>query len=81
MFKMSTFSLVFIKTDHGVLSIYPSLVTPSFGLHRPHVSSKIALNLFLILLHFFTPALELNKLFENSSAALGNLPPAVVISQ
>ena len=32
MIEMSTFSLVFIKSDHGVLSIYPSLVTPSFGL-------------------------------------------------
>lgn len=47
MIEMSTFSLVlaFIKSDHGVLSIYPSLVTPSFGLHRPsshHVSSIIA---------------------------------------
>ena len=32
MIEMSNFSLVFIKSDHGVLSIYPSLVTPSFGL-------------------------------------------------
>ena len=47
MIEISTFSLVlvFIKSDHGVLSIYPSLVTPSFGLHRSpshHVSSIIA---------------------------------------
>ena len=33
MIKMSTFSLVFIKSDHGVLSIYLNLVTLSFGLH------------------------------------------------
>ena len=42
---MSTFSLVFIKSDHGVLSTYPSIVTPSFGLHRSpshHESSIIA---------------------------------------
>ena len=41
MFKMSTFSLVFIKSDHDVLSICLSLVTLSFGLHRSHVSSII----------------------------------------
>ena len=35
MIKMSTSSLVFIKSDHGDLSTYPSIVTPSFGLHRP----------------------------------------------
>ena len=45
MIEMRTFSLVSSKSDHGALSTCPSLVTPSFGLHRPpshHVSSIIA---------------------------------------
>ena len=40
MIQVSTFSLLFIKGDHGVLSIYLNLVKPSFGLHLPHRESS-----------------------------------------
>ena len=62
MFKMSTFSLVFIKSDHGVLSIYLCLVTLSFGLHRPHVSSKIASQELLGRVHLQSTGTELPRL-------------------
>ena len=41
MIQMSTSSLVVISGDHGVLSIYLSLVTPSLGRHRPHCVSSV----------------------------------------
>ena len=62
MFKMSTFSLVFIKSDHGVLSIYLCLVALSFGLHRPHVSSKIASQELLGRVHVQSTGTELPRL-------------------
>ena len=62
MFKMSTFSLVFIKSDHGVLSIYLCLVALSFGLHRPHVSSKIASQELLGRVHLQSAGTDLPRL-------------------